>query len=75
VNEEIVHGVPSDLKLPSGDLVKLDVTVEAGGFMADACETVGVGSITQEAIRLINHAVRAFIRAFLRRALVRELNH
>jgi hypothetical protein len=39
------------------DLVKLDVTVEVGGFMADACETAGVGSITQKAKRLINCAV------------------
>lgn len=52
VNEEIVHGVPSERKLVSGDLVKLDVTVEVGGFMADACETVGVGSVTQEGMRL-----------------------
>src|SRR3984885_15876390 len=34
VNEEIVHGVPSERKLVSGDLVKLDVTVEVRGFMA-----------------------------------------
>src|ERR1700733_4192665 len=64
VNEEIVHGVPSERKLVSGDLVKLDVTVEVRGFMADACETVGVGSINQEGKRLINCAVRAFQSGF-----------
>lgn len=64
VNEEIVHGVPSERRLVSGDLVKLDVTVEVGGFMADACETVGVGSINKEAKRLINCAVRAFQSGF-----------
>src|SRR5690348_5314957 len=45
VNDEIVHGVPGNRVLRSGDLVKLDVTVEVNGYMADACETVGVGSI------------------------------
>jgi methionyl aminopeptidase len=54
VNEEIVHGVPGERKLINGDLVKLDVTVEVGGFMADACETIGVGSIKQESKRLID---------------------
>jgi methionyl aminopeptidase len=60
VNEEIVHGVPGDRRLINGDLVKLDVTVEVGGFMADACETVGVGSIKQESKRLVDCASRAF---------------
>jgi methionyl aminopeptidase len=60
VNEEIVHGVPGNRRLVNGDLVKLDVTVEVGGYMADACETVGVGSIKQESKRLIDCASRAF---------------
>jgi methionyl aminopeptidase len=60
VNEEIVHGIPGERRLINGDLVKLDVTVEVGGFMADACETVGVGSIKKESKRLIDCAFRAF---------------
>jgi methionyl aminopeptidase len=60
VNEEIVHGVPGDRELANGDLVKLDVTVEINGFMADACETVGVGSIKPESKKFIDAAVDAF---------------
>jgi methionyl aminopeptidase len=60
VNEEIVHGVPGERKLLDGDLVKLDVTVEVGGFMADACETVCVGSVKQEGKRLVDCVMRAF---------------
>jgi methionyl aminopeptidase len=60
VNEEIVHGVPGERRLMNGDLVKVDVTVEIGGFMADACETVGVGSIKQESKRLVDCASHAF---------------
>ncbi len=60
VNDEIVHGVPCDRKLSSGDLVKLDVTVEVDGYMADACETVSVGTIKPENKRLMECAVQAF---------------
>jgi methionyl aminopeptidase len=60
VNEEIVHGVPGPRRLVNGDLVKLDVTVEVGGYMADACETICVGSIKQESKRLVDCASRAF---------------
>jgi methionyl aminopeptidase len=44
VNDEIVHGIPSDRKLRNGDLLKLDVTIQKDGFMADAAETVIVGA-------------------------------
>jgi methionyl aminopeptidase len=60
VNDEIVHGVPGNRKLKNGDLVKLDVTIEVNGYMADACETVGVGSIDRESQRLVECASQAF---------------
>jgi len=36
LNDEAVHGIPGSRALQQGDLVKLDVTVEKDGFMADA---------------------------------------
>ena len=36
VNDEIVHGVPGVRRLNHGDVVKLDVTLELGGYVADA---------------------------------------
>lgn len=60
VNDEIVHGVPGKRRLETGDVVKLDVTVEVNGYMADACESVGVGSLKQETRRLIDCATQAF---------------
>ena len=65
LNEEAVHGIPSDRALREGDLLKLDVTVEKDGFMADAAETVAVGTISREAERLIACAQRAFAKAML----------
>lgn len=60
VNDEVVHGIPSDRKLAEGDLVKLDVTVEKDGFMADAAITVPVGSVSGLARRLVRCAETAF---------------
>ncbi len=63
VNEEAVHGIPSGRALRDGDLVKLDVTVEKDGFMADAAETVAVGYVRQELLRLVACAQLAFAKA------------
>jgi methionyl aminopeptidase len=65
LNEEAVHGVPGKRVLEPGDLLKLDVTIEKDGFMADAAETVAVGLVTPEAQRLIACARRAFDKAML----------
>src|SRR2546425_4428526 len=63
VNDEIVHGVPSGRVLRDGDLVKLDVTAEKDGYMADAAVTVGVGKVSPDRAALIDCAGRAFRRA------------
>ena len=65
VNEEAVHGIPGKRELRSGDLVKLDVTTEKDGFMADAAITVPVGEVTEESRRLAECAERAFTKAML----------
>jgi methionyl aminopeptidase len=61
VNDEIVHGIPSPRVLAEGDLVKLDVTVEKGGYMADAALTVGVGRVAPAAAALADSAARALL--------------
>lgn len=60
LNDEAVHGIPGSRKLKEGDLVKLDVTVEKDGFMADAALTVPVGRVSKQAERLMNCAEQAF---------------
>jgi methionyl aminopeptidase len=65
LNDEAVHGIPGERALAEGDLVKLDVTVEKNGFMADACITVPVGDVDEERQRLIACAERAFSKAML----------
>jgi methionyl aminopeptidase len=65
LNDEAVHGIPGKRVLQQGDLVKLDVTVEKDGFMADAAITVPVGEVTEERQRLVACAERAFAKAML----------
>ena len=65
VNEEAVHGIPGERKVKDGDLLKLDVTIEKDGFMADAAETVAVGKVSKESQELIDCAERTFAKAML----------
>ena len=65
LNDEAVHGIPGERTVVAGDLVKLDVTIEKDGFMADAAETVAVGEVSEENLRLIACAERAFAKAML----------
>lgn len=65
INDEVVHGVPGPRRLRRGDLVKLDVTVEQGGYVADSARTVLVESGTELAHRLKACAAAAFSAALL----------
>jgi methionyl aminopeptidase len=65
VNDEAVHGIPGDRIVQPGDLVKLDVTVEKDGYMADAAITVPVEPVRQLHRKLARCAERAFRRALL----------
>jgi len=54
VNEQVVHGIPSKVVvLKQGDIISIDVGAVVDGFYGDAAITVPVGSITNEAERLI----------------------
>ena len=54
VNDEVVHGIPTDSrKLEEGDIVSLDAGVIYEGYHSDAARTYGVGTISDEAKRLI----------------------
>jgi methionyl aminopeptidase len=60
INEEAIHGIPGERILEAGDLVKLDLTAEKNGFVADAAVTVGVGTVPATASSLAGCAKRAF---------------
>jgi len=53
VNDEAVHGIPGTRRIAAGDLVKLDVTAELRGYMADAAVTVAVPPVAPEDADLV----------------------
>jgi len=53
VNNEVVHGIPGDRVLKTGDIISLDVGTIIDGFYGDCARTVPVGEISQEASNLI----------------------
>ena len=54
INEEVVHGVPSEERLlQSGDLFSIDIGMIRNGFCVDMATTVGVGVIGEAAERLL----------------------
>ncbi len=71
VNDEIVHGVPRSRRLSTGDVLKIDVTAEAGGYVADAARTVIVGRGSALASRLRQSTIAA-LRAALTAARAGE---
>lgn len=65
VNDEAVHGIPGERVIQPGDLVKLDVTIEKDGYMADAALSVAVEPVRTLHHKLARCAERAFQRALL----------
>lgn len=53
INDEIVHGIPSDRTLLDGDIIGLDFGVIYEGYYGDSAVTVGVGEVSAEAQRLM----------------------
>ncbi|HLH72202.1 MAG TPA: type I methionyl aminopeptidase, partial [Chloroflexota bacterium] len=54
INNEVVHGIPSPERvLTEGDIISLDFGVLYHGYVGDAAVTVGVGTISPEAQRLL----------------------
>ncbi len=60
VNDEIVHGIPGARRIKAGDIVKIDVTVEKDGYVADAAHSVVAEPAGATAHRLVACAAAAF---------------
>ncbi|TNK91874.1 type I methionyl aminopeptidase [Mycoplasmopsis pullorum] len=60
VNEELIHGIPSNYVLKEGDIVSVDLGCDYKGYKSDSAFTKGVGKISEEDQRLIDVAIEAF---------------
>ena len=63
INNEVIHGIPrADRILKEGDIVKIDVGAYIGGYHGDSANTFGVGTISEDAQKLIDVTKESFFR-------------
>ncbi len=60
IDDEAAHGIPGQRVIREGDLVKIDVSAELGGYFADANVTVPVGAISHRKRKLLDCARAAW---------------
>ncbi len=53
IDEVVVHGIPDNRKLKTGEIVSIDCGAELNGFYGDSAFTLPVGEISEEKIRLL----------------------
>lgn len=53
INEEVVHGIPTDDEIQEGDLVSVDIGTVLNGFVGDSAYTFGIGEISEDLQRLM----------------------
>ncbi|HKP48108.1 MAG TPA: type I methionyl aminopeptidase [Pyrinomonadaceae bacterium] len=54
VNEQVVHGFPSDYELQDGDIFSIDCGATLEGFVGDTATTVPVGKVSEDWLGLIH---------------------
>ena len=53
VNEQVVHGFPSEYQLKEGDIFSIDVGATLDGFVGDTATTVAVGEVSEDRRQLM----------------------
>lgn len=59
VNDEVVHGIPSNRKLKDGDIVSIDIGACYKGYHGDSAWSYPVGNINSECKYLMEHTKKA----------------
>lgn len=60
VDDEVVHGIPSDRRLQEGSILSVDCGLILDGWQADSAFTVGIGKISPEKEELIRVTEQCF---------------
>jgi methionyl aminopeptidase len=63
LNDEVVHGIPSNRKLREGDIIKIDCGATLNNYVGDAAITIPVGRISMEVERLVQATRASLFRA------------
>ncbi|NMA50725.1 MAG: type I methionyl aminopeptidase [Mollicutes bacterium] len=59
VNDEVVHGIPSDRIIKDGDVVSIDLTVRFDGYESDSARTYIVGNASKEVKDLVENTEKS----------------
>lgn len=62
VNDCVVHGIPNDYVLKSGDIVGIDISVILDGYVADSCWSYAVGDVSVEDQYLLEHTEKSLFK-------------
>ena len=59
INDEVVHGFPSDRVLQDGDIISIDIGACYKGYHGDSAWTYAVGEVSDDAKYLLEHTEKA----------------
>lgn len=59
VNNEVVHGIPSNRKLKDGDIVSIDIGACYKGYHGDSAWSYAVGKLSSDCTYLMEHTKKA----------------
>lgn len=62
VNDEVVHGIPTNRILLEGDIISIDCGAVLNGYHGDAARTFPVGKVSNEAMMLIEVTRNSFFK-------------
>ncbi len=54
INEQVVHGIPSERAIRDGDIVSIDYGCRLGGYCGDAARTFVAGEVSRDVRRLVS---------------------
>ncbi|MDW7661234.1 MAG: type I methionyl aminopeptidase [Bacillota bacterium] len=60
INDQVIHGIPGDIKLSEGDIISIDIGALKNGYHADAARTHPVGNVSEAAANLIKVTEESF---------------
>ena len=63
VNEQVVHGIPSERELRDGDIIAIDIGVHLNGWCGDAAKTFAIGQVGRKVKKLLEVTENSLLRA------------
>ena len=63
INNELIHGIPSDRVIQDGDIVSVDVGAAINGYTGDNAATFAAGTVSEEAKQIMDVTKECLYRA------------